>query len=66
MTAPTRLCNGGPTAVKWCGRIAVVVCTERTSTPLQWFACDDVEHHEGALTEPIAEWFERVGQGSPP
>ncbi|MGH8748798.1 MAG: hypothetical protein ACREU5_06800 [Burkholderiales bacterium] len=52
--------------MKWCGRIAVVVCTERTSTPLQWFACDDVEHHEGALTEPIAEWFERVGQGSPP
>jgi hypothetical protein len=27
---------------------------------LQWYACDDTEHQEGAATMPIAEWFEFV------
>ena len=58
-----RACNGGPHAVAWCGKPATVVCTARDDgpRPLQWFACDDVEHREGAHVEPIAEWFKRQG-----
>lgn len=72
-----RECNGGPHAVAWCGKPATVVCTERESScppdvaallgpgahPLEWFACDDVEHHEGAATTPIAQWFARAQGG---
>jgi hypothetical protein len=28
--------------------------------PLQWFACDDVDHQEQAITTPIAEWFAKL------
>lgn len=62
---PVRLCSGGPHAVKWCGKVATVVCTERDEvTPrVKWFACEDVEHREGALIEPIDEWFRRLFPG---
>jgi len=57
-----RLCNGGPHG-QWCGAVATVVVTEKIADPLpalQWYACDDVAHHEGGSTEPIAQWFVRV------
>ena len=58
-----RACNGGPGGVKWCGKPATVVCTERDDgpRPLQWYACDDVEHRQGAHVEPIEAWFNRHG-----
>lgn len=58
-----RPCNGGPHGTAWCGKPATVVCTERTINrlPLQWYACDELAHQEGANTEPIAEWFARQG-----
>lgn len=56
-----RKCNGGPKG-PWCGKTATVVCTERgTQLPLQWYACDDALHHDGATTTPIAEWFAKIG-----
>lgn len=61
---PVRRCNGGPYSGDWCGRVAVVVCTERTdgSMPLQWYACEERAHQNNARTEPIAAWFARVGE----
>jgi hypothetical protein len=57
-TRPARKCNGGPHGVGWCGKPATVVCTQ--SDGLQWYACEDAAHQEGAKTEPIAEWFARL------
>ena len=46
-----------------CRTKATVVCTERDggAHPLQWFACDDPVHQDGAHVEPIADWFTRNG-----
>jgi hypothetical protein len=57
-----RKCNGGPHGT-WCGETATVVCTERTRVgyrPLQWYACDDETHQEGAYTEPLEKFLERI------
>lgn len=61
-----RRCNGGPTGT-WCGRHATVVCTEREDGPhpLQWYACDEPEHHGDAVTEPLAAWLARNGLPPP-
>lgn len=34
--------------------------------PLQWYACDNVDHQEDATTEPYADWYRRevLGIGS--
>jgi hypothetical protein len=55
---PHSKCNGGPHGVGWCGKLATVVCTQADG--LQWYACDDAAHQEGAKTERIAEWFARL------
>jgi hypothetical protein len=62
MSHPARYCNGGPHGHGWCGKTATVVCTMRNDgpNPLQWFACDDVDHQEQAITTPIAEWFAKL------
>lgn len=61
-----RYCNGGPDAETFCGEPASVVCTEVSGHPwpLQWYACDDIEHHGRGKVEPIGEWLERNGLGS--
>jgi hypothetical protein len=40
-----------------------VVCTKRDGSahPLQWYACNELAHHDGADVEPIADWFTRNG-----
>lgn len=53
-----RECNGGPNGRRWCGTLATVVCTDRDG--LQWYACDNEEHREGAETMPIDEWWRLV------
>jgi hypothetical protein len=53
-----RHCNGGPNGSGWCGAHATVVCT--ASDGLQWYACDDEAHREGAATMPLSEWFDLV------
>lgn len=55
---PPRRCNGGPNAHLWCGARASVVCTARDG--LQWFACDNPDHHAGASAMPIGQFFETV------
>jgi hypothetical protein len=61
-----RHCNGGSLGSTWCGLPATVVCSERGAEhPLQWFACDDPAHQEGATTEPIDPWLVRNGFTSP-
>jgi hypothetical protein len=56
---PQRNCNGGPHGKAWCGELATVVCTAEDG--MQWYACDDRDHQEGAKTQPIGEWFARIG-----
>jgi hypothetical protein len=58
MEHPKRHCNGGPTQRSACGKPATVVCTARDDR--QWYACDDRDHQENALTEPIEAWFKRI------
>jgi hypothetical protein len=58
-----RKCNGGPNGSGWCGKPATVVCTAEEGIGafrLQWYACDELAHQEGAATEPIADWFARI------
>jgi hypothetical protein len=57
--AAERKCNGGPHGT-WCGAPATVVCIASLADlgePLQWYACDQTLHQEGARTLPIAEWW---------
>lgn len=66
-----RRCNGGNVPpYPMCGARATVVVSAyvygRESRPLQWFACDDKDHHRHEDTtdveiEPIETWFERCG-----
>lgn len=56
-----RKCTGGRGG--WCGKLATVVCCELddgSHGTLQWYACDALEHQEGAATEPIGDWFDRI------
>lgn len=69
--ALTRRCNGGnvPPYV-FCGKAATTVVSAfshgRDFRPLQWFACDDPDHHrhedtKDIETEPLGEWLARHG-----
>lgn len=66
---PIRFCNGGPASATGCGKVATVVCTERVpghavEFPLQWYACDHLDHQEYGevwpIVEPIGRWFARI------
>jgi len=59
---PKRRCNGGPHGKGWCGKPATVVCTDH---PLQWYACDDPQHREGAHVQPVADWFASIFGAEP-
>ena len=66
-----RGCNGGNSPpYPRCGKPATVVVSAfthgRQSRPLQWYACDDPEHHRheettDVETEPLADWLRRNG-----
>lgn len=76
MSVPQRICQGSPMGNARCGQRATVVCTgaapddvatvfhEQTFFALQWYACDDVKCHYGAMAfEPIAAFFTRIFKG---
>lgn len=69
-----RHCNGGNGRLhKWCGKPAtVVVSCVMDDYALQWYACDDPEHHKyeeylartpyPTTTEPLGAWLARNGR----
>ncbi len=70
-----RNCNGGNgREARWCGKPATVIVSAFVNgprLPLQWFACDDPEHHRyeslthGAAVRrtvgPLADWLKANG-----
>lgn len=62
--APVRVCNGGPEAIEWCGKIATHVA--RDERGLEWFCCSDHTDGTGGPLRPgtrlltLSTWYETV------